>query len=82
MSRSGNFLANWLAHPKLRGVELDDPQTTLIRKEIVLGNSFLRQIYESWYAGLLASLPNMDGQVLELGSGGGFLESYLPLITS
>jgi len=82
MSKPGNFLANWLAHPKLRGVELDDPETTAIRKEIVLGNSFLRQIYASWYAALLASIPNEAGQVLELGSGGGFLERSLPLITS
>ena len=54
MNRPGNFLANWLAHPKLRGVELDDPQTTNIRKEIVLGNSFLRQIMK---AGMRTCLP-------------------------
>ena len=82
MNQPGNFLKKVLAHPKLRGVSLDDPETTTIRKEIILENSFLRQIYEAWYSDLLASLPNEDGPVLELGSGAGFLERTLPVITS
>ena len=44
MNKPGNFLQHVLAHPKLRGVNLDDPETTCLRKEIVLSNSFLRQI--------------------------------------
>lgn len=82
MSKPGNLLANLLAHPTLRGVGLDDPETTAIRKEIILSNSFLRQIYESWYADLITSIPQEAGPILELGSGAGFLDRYLPVITS
>jgi SAM-dependent methyltransferase len=82
MRSVGSLLRHLLAHPKLHEVSLDDPKTTYIRREIVLTNSFLRQIYTSWYSAILATIPESDGQVLELGSGGGFLDRYLPLITS
>jgi SAM-dependent methyltransferase len=82
MSKAGIFFKKLLAHPKLYGLNLDDPETTNIRKEIILTNSFLRQIYEGWYSIILSTIPDGDGQVLELGSGGGFLYQYLPLITS
>jgi len=82
MNRPGNFLTNLLAHPKLRGIGLDDPETTTIRKEIILNNSFLRKIYESWYADLIKSIPQEAGPILELGSGAGFLDRYIPIITS
>jgi SAM-dependent methyltransferase len=82
MNNFGDFLGNLLAHPKLKDVDLDDPATTHIRKEIVLTNSFLRQIYENWYSAILSTIPVGPGSVLELGSGGGFLDRYLPIITS
>lgn len=82
MSNPGNVIRQMLAHPKLRGIDLDDPETTHIRKEIVLSNSFLRQIYENWYSAILSTIPAGPGQILELGSGGGFLDQYIPVITS
>ena len=66
-------LARWLAHPLTRGLDVDDPRTTHLRRRILAGKPFLRRIYEEWYAALAGSLPSGEGAVLELGAGAGFL---------
>jgi SAM-dependent methyltransferase len=77
------MLKDLLTHPLARGIDLDDPRTTILRKRILEEKRFLRHIYEEWYQLLLASLPPMEGLVLELGTGAGFLRDFLPgLITS
>jgi len=76
-------IKRWLAHPRTRGLNLDDPRTTHIRRQIIRETPFLRRIYEEWYGTLGAALPPGDAPVLELGSGGGFLEEFVPgLVTS
>ncbi|HEY7422736.1 MAG TPA: class I SAM-dependent methyltransferase [Gemmataceae bacterium] len=77
------MLANLLAHPLTRGMDIDSPETTHLRKRIIGAKPFLRRIYQEWYAAIAASVPPDRGGVLELGSGAGFLEDYIPgLITS
>ena len=72
-----------LAHPLTRGMDIDDPRTTELRLQIVRSKRFLRKIYEEWYRDIVAALPPCDGPVLELGSGAGFLNEFIPgLITS
>src|SRR5262245_26788478 len=72
-----------LAHPLTRGLDLDDPRTTLLRREIIRRKSFLRQIYQEWYTTIAGELPRGTGAILELGSGAGFLREFVPeLITS
>lgn len=72
-----------LQHPLTRGQDLDNPQTTVLRKQIINGKSFLRQIYQEWYGWIARNLPAGDGAVLELGSGAGFLDEHVSgLITS
>jgi SAM-dependent methyltransferase len=72
-----------LAHPLARDLDLDDPQTTAIRRRILRSKGFLRQIYYKWYRDVLAALPPTEGPVVELGSGAGFLRDLFPeLITS
>jgi SAM-dependent methyltransferase len=72
-----------LVHPLTRGMDIDDPRTTHLRREIIRTKPFLRKIYEEWYRDIVAALPPCDGLVLELGSGAGFLSEYIPgLITS
>ena len=41
------MLKQWLAHPLLRGLDVDDPRTTTVRRQIIQDNRFLRQIYRS-----------------------------------
>jgi SAM-dependent methyltransferase len=77
------MMKQWLAHPLLRGLDVDDPRTTDLRRQIIQDNRFLRQIYGEWYDALAASLPDGPGKVLELGSGAGFLSEVVSdLVTS
>jgi hypothetical protein len=72
-----------LAHPLTKGLNIDDPQTTHLRQQIIQEKYFLRRIYEEWYQSIAASLPSGDGAVLELGAGAGFMRDFVPdLITS
>lgn len=73
-----NGLKRWLEHPLTRGLDIDDPRTTHLRRRIVAEKRFLRRIYEEWYGMLAASLPEGPGAVLELGSGAGFLRDFVP----
>lgn len=68
----------WLEHPLTKGVPLDSPLTTTLRRTIIAGKPFLRQIYDEWYRALAHRIPPGAGRVLELGSGAGFFEEYVP----
>lgn len=72
-----------LGHPLTRGLDLDSPDTTELRREIILSKPFLRQVYEDWYHAIVHRIPEGPGAVLEVGAGGGFFEAILPhLVTS
>lgn len=72
-----------LVHPLMRGLEIDDPRTTQLRRRIIRQNGFLRRIYEEWYAAIDSALPTGNGLVIEIGSGAGFLKDIIPdVITS
>jgi hypothetical protein len=74
---------SWLAEPLTRGLDLDDPRTTELRRAILRQKAALRRIYEEWYTLLAAAVPGGAGAVLELGSGAGFCKEYISgLITS
>jgi len=76
-------LRTWLVHPLLRGVDIHDPHVTDLRGEIIRSNPFVWRIYQEWYTGLSSAIPKGPGEVLELGSGAGFLKEFIPgLITS
>jgi SAM-dependent methyltransferase len=72
------MLKTWLAHPLTRNLDIDDPQTTHLRGQIIQEKNFLRQIYEEWYRAIVAVLPGGQGAVLELGAGGGFMSDFVP----
>jgi SAM-dependent methyltransferase len=77
------LLRNMLAHPLTRGLDIDSPSTTILRRRIVRDKAFLRQLYEEWYRRIGANLPTGNGEILELGSGAGFMNEYIDgLITS
>jgi SAM-dependent methyltransferase len=74
---------NILKHPLTRNLDIDDPQTTYVRKQLIRNKPFLRKIYEDWYNWIASSIPHGEGRVLELGSGAGFLKDFIPdLITT
>jgi SAM-dependent methyltransferase len=72
------MLTRWLEHPLTRGLDVDDPRTTHLRRRILAEKRFLRRVYEEWYKAIAASLPPGGGPVLELGAGAGFLAGFVP----
>jgi SAM-dependent methyltransferase len=77
------MLTDFLAHPLTRDLSIDDPRTTDLRRTIIHQKAFLRKIYEEWYTLLAATVPIQAGGVVELGSGAGFLNKFIPdLITT
>lgn len=77
------MIRSLLAHPLTRGLDIDDPRTTELRRQVVQQKPFLRRIYEEWYTAMAAAVPAGEGSVAELGSGPGFLEEFIPgLITT
>ncbi len=80
---AATLLRRLLAHPLTAGLPLDDPATTERRKQIIESKPFLKAIYDEWYSLLAAELPAGEGAVLELGSGAGYCNRFIPgLITS
>ncbi len=77
-------LKRFLTHPLARGLDLDAPENTLQRAQLIQDKSFLKQFYQDGYRSIAALLPpQVKGPVVELGSGGGFLKGIIPdLITS
>jgi SAM-dependent methyltransferase len=72
------MLKKWLAHPDTRGLDIDNPRLTELRRRIILEKKFLHQIYQEWYQAIAASLPVGDDLVLEIGSGAGFMQEFVP----
>ena len=70
--------------PSAHHIDLDSPENTLRRAHIIQRKPFLKQFYQDCYISISKLLPvKINGPVVELGSGGGFLKDYIPgLITS
>jgi len=77
LSRLAAAARRMLADPRTGGLDLDDPHTTAMRRRIIAGKPFLREIYQEWYAALAAAMPAGREPVLELGSGAGFLDQFI-----
>lgn len=76
-------LKAWLSNPLTRGMHIDAPKTTDLRRHVIQEKSFLRKIYLEWYSAIDAALPTGRGSVLEIGSGAGFMNDHIPeIITS
>ncbi len=63
---------------------LDDPQTTLTHRDIILNKPFLKRLYCDWYKLFIETSRSVkNAKYLEIGSGGGFLKDEFPeVITS
>jgi SAM-dependent methyltransferase len=68
-----------LGHPLTRGLSVDDPKTTRLRRDIIQDKAFLRALYCEWYGRIVGALSKKE-DVLELGSGAGFFQQFLPTV--
>ena len=71
------MLQRLLTHPLMRHVDLDDPSTTELRRQLLHSKPFLKKIYQEWYQRLAAEFE-AGQRVLEIGAGAGFLKEHLP----
>lgn len=72
------LLGRALSHPATRGLDLDSPETSSLRRQIILAKPFLKQVYLDWYRRIRERVPAGSGGILEIGAGGGFLEQEIP----
>jgi SAM-dependent methyltransferase len=83
MATLAAHLRDWLAHPLVRGLDIDAPETTELRRHIIRQKPALEDVYRDWYSRLVSAFPPGNEPILEIGSGGGFLREIVPeLITS
>ena len=73
-------------HPLARGVNVDDGRALERHRRIVASNALLRKTYTRWYKECLPAYEatrGLQGSIVELGSGAGFLSRFIPdLITT
>ncbi len=72
MAEKKSFINKILAYPGTAQLDLDDPQVTYRRRTIIKEKRFLHAIYKEWYGMQMDQLPELDGKILEIGSGAGF----------
>ena len=72
-----------LIHPLVYNLDIDTPEATIAHSCIIREKPFLKKIYEKWYSSISNSLPlNISGPVIEIGSGGGFINEIIPGLLS
>jgi SAM-dependent methyltransferase len=76
------FLRRVLAHPLTASLDLDNPATTALRKNIIASKPFLKAIYDEWYTTLASAVPIGKGQIVEIGSGAGYCSQFIPDLIS
>ncbi len=75
------MLRSLLEHPLARGLDLDDPETTVLRRQIIANKPFLQDVYRDWYK-MLARAVSSSGTVLEIGAGAGFSKQHFARLYS
>jgi len=76
-------IRNFLSIPTTRTADVDDPNVTFQRREIIRSKRFLNAIYREWYAMQIAQIPDLPGKIMEIGSGAGFMDELISgLVTS
>lgn len=76
------MLKRLLSHPLTRGLDLDNPDTTTIRKDIIESKPFLKKIYLEWYSLITDEILHLPLPILEIGSGAGYLKKRIPGLIS
>ncbi|MFW5761699.1 MAG: class I SAM-dependent methyltransferase [Cyclobacteriaceae bacterium] len=63
--------------------DLDSAERTIKHRDIILEKPFLKKLYLEWYQVFMKEIPHLpEGEMVELGSGGGFLKQVNPDILS
>lgn len=75
----GRFLDRFLIHPFARGLDLESADATAIHGRLIQEKPFLNRLYRHYYAEFLKAHHRAPiGARIEVGSGGGFLNTLIP----
>ncbi|MBF0483290.1 MAG: class I SAM-dependent methyltransferase [Candidatus Omnitrophica bacterium] len=72
-------------YTNLKNYSLDSAERTLLHREIIQNNKFLKKLYTEFYQQFNSTIKNLPPTacLVELGSGGGFIKDMIPnIITS
>jgi len=70
-----------IQEPMTRDINLDSPDSCLAIVKIIQKKSILKNVYHRWYNQIedeISGSQAISGPVLELGSGAGFLQDFIP----
>ncbi|MGA0286256.1 MAG: class I SAM-dependent methyltransferase [Phycisphaerales bacterium] len=77
------LLRRLLGDPEARDLDVGGSDATRAHRRMLLRKGLLRRIHQEWGRWIARSLPAGDGDVLEIGSGGGILDRSIEgLVTS
>jgi len=86
MAPSNSFrtlLSKFFANPDVENADLNSTASIALHREIIRKNPLLQAYYcyvYKYYAKIENSLSYLNGPSLEIGSGGGFLKEYIPVV--
>jgi SAM-dependent methyltransferase len=76
-------LRSLLRHPLLKDPGLESAGPAAVGREMIRRKGFLRKVYREWYRRLARELHGIQGPIVEIGSGPGFLAEAIPdVVTS
>lgn len=79
--RFSNLLKRVLQHPLTRGIDVDAANSIEIHRRMIESKPLLYKHYLRWYRECCPAFEetrNLDGDVVEIGCGAGFLERMIP----
>ncbi len=77
----GSLIKRLWVEPLSRGLNLDDENSIVVHHEIIKTKPLLRAAYLRWYREIVMAyrkIESMSGDVVEIGSGAGFLDQLIP----
>lgn len=81
MSAFGAFFKSVWGQPLVRGADVDGADAIRLHRRILDSNPALQAHYRRWYRECLPALEatrDVPGELVEIGSGSGFLEEFVP----
>lgn len=79
MKADNQIMFKFLELPEAKGLDLDSPETTIKRKNIIHKKKFLFFLYSDFYKKFLQVTERVKGKnLVEIGSGAGFLKDIIP----
>lgn len=76
------LLRKCFVHPLVANINIEEADSIAIHQKIIRSKKLLRIVYDFWYKELMRGLEptrHLEGlPIVELGSGAGFIEQYIP----